>query len=340
MDTLALGIILGAFIFLLVFKYLSYKDGKKSIYENKEIVQELKSNKGKLKELIKELELLEKETKKKELEQYDLKTQKEIIEHEIHTLNELYEHKRKTALDSLKDVYDAYKISAEENLDRSLEEVALNYQKAQEDYQKEYLETLEETQKSFADLITNRQEELEEVVKKLNEAKISYQALIKISDNKNNIEDFTLQIPPEDLVEIEKLREVLPYLREPEVLNKVIWTVYYQKPYQDLMIRLFGEKKRVCGVYKITYLKDGNIYIGQSVDIQRRFSEHIKKGLGAEPTSKNKLYTLMKKAGVENFSFELLEEIPKEELNKKEKYWIDFYQSDIYGLNGTKGNST
>lgn len=340
MLELSLGIILGGFIIVIVLKYLTYKDGKKSICENKEIVEELKKNKNKLKELLQELELLEKETRKKEIEQYDLKSQNETIEHKIQTLNDLYEHKKKTVSESLKDVYDAYKISAEENLNRSLEEAALNYQKAQEEYQKEYLTTLEETQKSFTDLIINRQEELEEVVKKLNEAKESYQALIKVSDNKYNIEDFTLQISPEDLVEIEKLREVIPYLRDPEALNKVIWAVYYQKPYQDLIVRLFGAKKHVCGIYKITYLKDGLIYIGQSVDIQRRFSEHIKRGLGAEPSTKNKLYVFMKKVGVENFSFELLEEVPKEELNKKEKYWIDFYQSDIYGLNGTKGNNT
>ena len=205
---------MGGFIIVIVLKYLTYKDGKKSICENKEIVEELKKNKGKLKELLRELELLEKETRKKEIEQYDLKSQKETIEHEIRSLNDLYEHKKKTVSESLKDIYDAYKISAEENLNRSLEEAALNYQKAREDYQKEYLNTLEETQKSFTDLIINRQEELEEVVRKLNEAKESYQALIKTSDNKYNIEDFTLQISPEDLVEIEKLREVIPYLKD------------------------------------------------------------------------------------------------------------------------------
>ncbi len=38
------------------------------------------------------------------------------------------------------------------------------------------------------------------------------------------------------------------------------------------------------------------------------------------------------------FSFELIEECPASQLNEKEKYWINMYQSDTAGLNLTKGN--
>lgn len=40
------------------------------------------------------------------------------------------------------------------------------------------------------------------------------------------------------------------------------------------------------------------------------------------------------------FTFELLEECPKEKLNEREKFWIDFYQSDKLGMNSTKGNKS
>jgi len=45
----------------------------------------------------------------------------------------------------------------------------------------------------------------------------------------------------------------------------------------------------------------------------------------------------MQKEGVWNFSFELLEECPKELLNEKEKFWIEMYQSNKLGLNTMKG---
>ena len=38
------------------------------------------------------------------------------------------------------------------------------------------------------------------------------------------------------------------------------------------------------------------------------------------------------------WTFELLEECSKDKLNKREKFWIDFYQSDKTGLNSKGGN--
>jgi len=39
-----------------------------------------------------------------------------------------------------------------------------------------------------------------------------------------------------------------------------------------------------------------------------RWRQHIKRGIGAEPPTRNKLYPAMLAFGVENFTFELLEE--------------------------------
>jgi hypothetical protein len=47
----------------------------------------------------------------------------------------------------------------------------------------------------------------------------------------------------------------------------------------------------------------------------------------------------MQTYGVWNFTFEVLEECSKEELNEKEKKWIELYQSNTVGYNGTKGGS-
>jgi hypothetical protein len=42
--------------------------------------------------------------------------------------------------------------------------------------------------------------------------------------------------------------------------------------------------------------------------------------------------------GVENFSFEVIEECPVDELNKQEKYWIEYFHGKDYGYNVTGGN--
>ena len=47
----------------------------------------------------------------------------------------------------------------------------------------------------------------------------------------------------------------------------------------------------------------------------------------------------MQQQGLENFTFELLEECSKDELNEKEKFYIELYKSYDYGLNSTRGNN-
>ena len=62
---------------------------------------------------------------------------------------------------------------------------------------------------------------------------------------------YRLQLSQVDIEEIARLREVTPYLRDSEPLNKVIWKVYYEKPYTDLIGRVVGTGVHT-GIYKIT----------------------------------------------------------------------------------------
>jgi hypothetical protein len=125
---------------------------------------------------------------------------------------------------------------------------------------------------------------------------------------------------------------------KPVVLSKLIWTQYFQKQMTELCDRVLG-KKTICGIYKITNLLTEQCYIGQSVNISDRWKQHCKCGLGIEASATNKLYNSMQRDKIWNFTFELLEECPKELLNEKEHFWINMYQSDMFGYNSTKGNT-
>ena len=98
-----------------------------------------------------------------------------------------------------------------------------------------------------------------------------------------------------------------------------------------------GETK--TGIYKLTNTTNGLIYIGKSENIGNRWREHVKKGIGAEAPNRNKLYPAMLAIGVENFTFEILEECPSEELDSKEAFWIDYFNSKVDGYNATVGNA-
>lgn len=74
----------------------------------------------------------------------------------------------------------------------------------------------------------------------------------------------------------------------------------------------------MIGVYKITNKVTNQCYIGQSVNIERRFTEHkTPKAWGNDS-----LHNDMKKYGVQNFGFEILEICKPSELLEKELYFI------------------
>ena len=127
-------------------------------------------------------------------------------------------------------------------------------------------------------------------------------------------------------------------LHDPSIVSKIIWSAYYIKPVGDMCNRILGTQK-ISGIYKLTDKSTGMVYIGQSVNVADRWKTHIKYGLGIDtPMTPNKLYQAMQNSSLWYWTFELLEECPKDKLNKREKFWIDFYQSDKTGLNSKGGN--
>ena len=141
---------------------------------------------------------------------------------------------------------------------------------------------------------------------------------------------YRLIISESDMREIAQLRSVEPYLRDREALNKVIWKVYYEKPYTDMIGRVLGAGVKT-GIYKITNIENQMCYVGQAVNVADRWKQHIKRGLGAETPTRNKLYPAMLEIGVENFTFELLEECSKADLDRMEDYWQEFFHAKDFG---------
>lgn len=121
-----------------------------------------------------------------------------------------------------------------------------------------------------------------------------------------------------------------------ENLDKLIYDAYVAKPVMEMTKRVLGGRAP-SGIYKITRLKTGEIYIGKSTDVKKRWSEHAKTAYGVGSIAHSILHTTIKRDGIENFTFELLEEVPKDKLTEREKYWITFYGSKEYGLNERNG---
>jgi len=183
--------------------------------------------------------------------------------------------------------------------------------------------------------------ELEEVQKSLEEERTKRAAINEEIRRQREVEEqqdfYKIQFNDEDRNDVEILRSVAPRLRHPEAINKVIWSAYYQKPLAELRKRLLPNGD-VSGVYKITRLKTNEIYIGQTTSIDKRWQEHVKSALGVGTLASSQLHRAMAADGCENFTFELLEVVPKDKLRERESYYIDFYDSKTYGLNSVTGD--
>lgn len=189
--------------------------------------------------------------------------------------------------------------------------------------------------------INNLEEQVNKIQNELEEERNKRAAINEEILRQKKLEEqqdfFRIQLNPDDTNDIELLRSITPRLRHPEAINKVIWTGYYQKPLAELRKRLLTNGD-VSGVYKITRLKTNEIYIGQTTSVDKRWQEHVKSALGVGTLASSQLHRVMAADGCENFTFELLEEVPKDKLRERESYYIDFYDSKTYGLNSVTGD--
>jgi len=76
----------------------------------------------------------------------------------------------------------------------------------------------------------------------------------------------------------------------------------------------------IIGIYKITS-PSGKIYIGQSINIHKRWSAYKNIKYVKQPRISNSVL----KYGIENHRFEIIEECLLEELDKQETYWKQYY---------------
>ena len=85
-------------------------------------------------------------------------------------------------------------------------------------------------------------------------------------------------------------------------------------------------KNKLVGIYKITNIVNDKIYVGQSIAIKQRWSQH-KAELRKNKHGNCHLQKAWNKYGEEKFKFSVLEyldtDISKDFLTEREQYWID-----------------
>lgn len=238
-------------------------------------------------------------------------------------LKQYEEEERKKINEKLKEIqqYCEEIISKEVNTKKNQEEI---------DCQKELQLIKEEYELKKLDLQSEIIDIEKNYTKLKNQVDNATLAAKREEEKKNNIKFYQINLSQEDKEDIKKLKEIEKKLSRPDVLNKLIYKVYLEKPTTDLVNRVIGPDT-VTGIYKITNTVNQMTYVGQSVDLKARWRQHIKRGIGAETPLKNKLYPAMEEFGVWNFTFEVVEICKKEELNEIEQFWQEYFNAKTYG---------
>lgn len=305
----SIAIIITIIITLIYKKYLTLITKKKEEYEHLQNAVET---------LVNERYRITNDIDKGKTTLEDIRHKVDFTDQILKDLNQQYD-KTKDHLDDLKQI-------AKDNENKLKEE----YNKTAQKYKNE-LSYIKETCDAERVLIEFDLESLKQTRHK------AIELWRKEEQNKNQLNGYKLNITVQDKKDIQLLQNIQLQFSHPRIISKLIWQTYFQPLAKQQFIMILGNTTK-CGIYKITNILDNKCYIGQSVDIYKRWCDHCKCGCGMDTPKNNKLYAAMLEDGLENFTFELLEECPREELNKKEAFYINLYESNDYGYNITKGN--
>ena len=195
-------------------------------------------------------------------------------------------------------------------------------------------------EKLIEEVKKNSEISIAEWTEKAEDAREKYLSVMEtLRAEEESDETHMLQLPQTVRDDMSYLVEtVVPRLNNKEVVNKLIWSEYIQSPTKD-MLDVILPGKECPGIYKITNINTKKSYIGRSTNVYKRLQDHIKSSCGIATIADQKIHHAMRDEGIWNFRFDLLEECEKSKLGEREKYYIEFFQTQKYGYNAVAGSS-
>ena len=336
-------VFLGIAVFFCIFNILFFTRVRKIKVRKQEQIKQKKK-------LQQQIEQLEQERNQLDIQVFNTRTELNSINKDIETQKKLLSQ-RKEEMDNLNSSI----IKRTQDITKTLQDIQQQQtdktNKRLEDYKRVtknaanmYIDTL---QKDYKDAEARHKQRMTQINVEYNAAaadlqslkqtrKAAYEAILKQKEVKQNRHNYCLIPSSTDLQDIHALQHIKQTLHKPRILSMLIWQTYWQPLAKEKFPIILQDKTKI-GIYKITNIQTEECYIGQSLDIYKRWTDHCKAGLGIDTPAGNKLYKSIQEYGLENFTFELLCQCSKQQLNDKEAYFIELYQADLYGFNGQKG---
>lgn len=254
------------------------------------------------------------------------------ILNEIKSISSDYEAKKALINDARQNAQTAY--------DEKVNALKKEYAHKKEEFERILKEQKDLMFLNFEEEETRYKAESQKLREELEQYQMQKRAIVEATRREETLQkekdNYRLILTSAEHADIQTLESIRNVLRQPRILSMLIWQTFYQPKAKKLFADILGTEV-VTGVYKITNIQTEECYIGQAVDCRKRWLEHCKCGLGIDTPQKNKLYEAMLKYGLDQFTFEVLQECEAEDLNFLEKFYIDTYLSCDYGYNSNTG---
>lgn len=335
--------------FLLLFFLIVYKKRNKN-YINE--INNLEEEKQKyINNVNEELNNIFKERNESLQEEYIEKKEKLFQEYKDYQDNlkiqlEYFKNATQTAKESLQRELGNYKESQEQQIknyfknmyndrkreiDSEIEKYISDQRAAAENFIQEYKSKQEVAEQEYQEILTI----LEEYKKKrdiINEINRREEEL------NNEIDSHRIILTDNNKEDIKFLLSIEDKIYNKELLYKLIWSEYLQKNFNIMLNNIFGSRIPKNVIYCIENYTTHKKYIGKtSAEVSKRWTEHIKSSLNIGGIKKQKIHDALYKHWDE-FTFSIIEIVDENSnLSEKEKYWINFYETDKYGYNIKSG---
>lgn len=208
-------------------------------------------------------------------------------------------------------------VKIEQENQKKIQSLNLLYEKQQQDLEKIF----NEYKKMYSDELEEYETQLKEF-RSISES--VNQAILRQKELKDQEDFYSLQVPQNDRDDIKVLQSMDLKLHNRDVIPKLIWDLFVRRPAQEMIKRVTAGRD-ISGIYKITYKETGESYIGKTTSISTRWQNHLKTAIGLDAAARSTLHTRMAADGIWNYTFEILEEVPKDQLSAREAFYIDLY---------------
>ena len=231
------------------------------------------------------------------------------------------------------------RMAAELKRRKELDEI--KYEQEKEKKQKEmdlyFFNLNQQATEAFEEKANLISSEIEYLESKLNDFKAKQdainEAIRRAEELQNEMDMHRIILTDNNKEDISYLVSIEQNIHNKDLLYKLIWSEYIQKPFNQMTKNIFGNRSPKNVIYCIENITTHKKYIGKtSAEVTKRWTDHLKNSLNIGGIKRQPIHDALF-GHWDEFTFSVVEEVKDDKLSEREKYYISFFETDKYGYN-------